>query len=105
RADGLAAAQPMETDGLCQHLPHGQPWIERAVGVLENHLDTAVVVAPLRALEAQYVESVILDAPRSRAMEANQAAGKGRLAAAGFADDSQSFAASDGEADPIEGAY
>ena len=104
-ADGLALAQAVKGDGLAQGLPHGQARVERAVGILEHHLDPPVIGAAFRALEVQHVEPGIVDAAGIGLVQAHQAAGQGRFPAARFADDAQGLAALHPKADAVERAH
>jgi hypothetical protein len=84
--------QIVEADRLGEGLADGQARIERAVGILEHHLDAAVIAPPRGAFEGQHVLAVELDAAAFRLVEAHEAAGERRLAAAGFADDAEGLA-------------
>ena len=86
-----------------QRVANSHAGIERAVRVLEHHLDATVESASLVARERQDVRAIIGDAAGIGLMQADQAAREGGFAAAGFANDADRLTTGDGEADVVDG--
>ena len=87
---------------FAERLSHGHPRIERAVGILERHLDAAVIAATVGALQRQHVLAVEADASAAGFVKPHETARQGRLAAAGFADDAERLAARTSKLDVLE---
>ncbi len=82
----------------------GMRRVQRAVGILEHHLDRGDVLgraAPHR--NTGEIDAVETDLPAGRAIEAGEDAGEGRFAGTGFADDRDDLAAIGGERDLVVG--
>ena len=92
RRDCGSFAQPVDPERLAQHGADGLAGVERAVGVLEDHLDAAAVPPQAGALERAHVLAVVADRARVGLQEPHEAAREGRLAAARLADDPQRLA-------------
>ena len=75
--------------------------VQRAVRVLEDHLDAPAQRQQVPAVQAGDVDAVIDDRALGRAFQAQDAAPGGGLAAAAFADQAQRLAAPDGEVDAV----
>ena len=87
----------MDDEDFAKDRPDGHARIERGEGVLENDLHVAPHRAQVSAAKAQHVLPVEHDLARAGFDEAQDAASCGRLAAARFTNQSQGFAAIDGE--------
>ena len=97
-----ALGQTMQCKGFGEHVADGHSRVERAVRVLENHLHLTAQRAHLALREAEQVAPVEPDLPRSRLDQAQREASGGRLAAARFADQRQSFPGVELEADVVD---
>jgi len=91
----------MDVQRFADDLLNGHARVERAVGVLENHLELAPPRAQGRATHFQNVLAVERDFPRRRFDEPDDGAAERRLAAAAFADEAERFAGRDAEADVV----
>jgi len=76
--------------------------IERAVGVLEDHLDAPAQRAQFLGPQAREVVAVVDDFAGSRPLEQQDAAAGGGLAAAALADKSEGLATPQGEIDAVD---
>ena len=76
--------------------------IERGVRVLKDDLDIAAQDAKLIGLQPPDILAIKMDFARGWFDQAQHAAPGGRLAAAGFADQPEGFAALDGEIDAVD---
>ena len=99
----FVAGDAMDTDALGHRLVHGVPGIERAGGILKDHLRLAAQ-APEGAPAVVGKASVEPDRSRRDRFEAEHGAQQRRLAAAGLTDEGNDFAALDFEADAVDGA-
>src|SRR5215475_2703078 len=79
----------MNRQYLGQATPGGLAGIERAIGVLEDHLDPPVVGPQPGPAQGQYILPFEEDLTAIRLVQANEAACESRLPAARFADDAQ----------------
>ena len=79
--------------------------VERRVGVLEDHLHLAPHLAQLLALQLAQVLAIEEHLAAGGAIELQDGAAGGRLAAARFADQAQGLAALDRKVQPVNGAY
>src|SRR6185503_6221535 len=96
---GLHAVHP---DGLLDDVAHLHARIERAVGVLEDHLHASAQRDQLARAHAADVLPVEQDLALGRLLEPQDAATRRRLAAAALADQPQGLAAQDGEVDTVD---
>src|SRR5262249_14255533 len=80
-------------------------WIERAVGVLEDHLHPEPVGPQLAPRQRRDVVAVEDDASRREVVEPGDAAVERRLAATGLADQAERLASADVEADAVHGVH
>ena len=92
----------MDGERLAEDLAHAHARVERAVGVLKDHLDAAVVAAELGPRQRADVEAVEADLALVGLDQPHQAAGERGLAAARFADDAERLAARDCEAHAVQ---
>ncbi len=81
----------VDAQRLADDLLHRHAWIERAVGVLKDHLDTAVEAAPIACLEMRDVLTFETNSTFIRIEQSHEAACKGGLAAAGSRQRCQAF--------------
>ena len=76
--------------------------IERCIGVLKDNLDVAAEDAKLASLQRSDVLAFKMYLTRGRFDQAKHAASGGRFAAAGFANQPESFAAVDMKIDTVD---
>ena len=69
------------------------PWIERGVGILENHLQILAVGSQVFALKTGDIEIFKVDVAAVRIKKAHDAAADRRLAGAGFTYQTEGFTA------------
>ena len=86
---------------LGDDLPHRHSRVQRAVGVLEDHLEPAPDLPQLALGQRGEVAALEDDLARGRLLELEDAPAGGRLAAAGLPDQAQGLAAADGEAHAV----
>ncbi len=92
----FATATPAQPQRLGHDVLRGQVRVERAVRILEDHLDVETQRAQLaRSEQLGEVRAVEVDPPDGRREQPHERLGDGRLAAAGFADDGERLAARD----------
>ncbi len=84
---------------------HPHPRIERGIRVLKNHLQVLPQSADLGFAESGQIFSLKPNLPFGRLQQLQNHLAGGRLAAAGFSDDSQRFSAVHGKVDAIYGPY
>ena len=92
---------PVHAERLGQDLADGHPGVERAVGVLEDHLDPAPEGPEGGLVERREVLAFEEDRPARRPLELQDAPPRRRLAAARLADEAEGLAAADREAHPV----
>ena len=78
------------------------PGVQRGVRVLEHHLHPAAPRQQLLALERERIDAVEADGALVGAFEHQQRARQSGLAAAGFADQAEGFAAAAGQVDAVQ---
>ena len=93
---GFAVGQFVDVQRLADDLLDRHARIERAVGVLENHLELAPPRAQHRAAHPRDVLAVEQNAARRRLDQPHDGAAQRRLAATAFADQPQRFPRLDG---------
>jgi hypothetical protein len=81
----------------------GVPGVQRAVRVLEDHLDVAAQRSHAGGLEVRDVRAVELDLAAGRLQQAGDEPAHGRLAAAGLPDDAEGLAPPHLEVDAVDG--
>ena len=77
--------------------------VERGIGVLKDDLDVAAQQAEFAGLQRPDVAAFKMNLARGRLDQAQHATPGGRLAAAGFADQPEGFAALDVKIDAVDG--
>ena len=99
------SAQPVDEERFRDVIENGLLRIQRFVRILEDDLDAASVPSE-RALTPDIADVLPIDnhSPGRLAGQFDEYATGGRLAAPGFADQPQDFAATDGQVDSIYGA-
>ncbi len=97
--------QLVDDEGLAKDIADGHARIERGKGILEDELHVAPHGAQIAAAEIEHVLPVKADLAGARFDEAQDAAGRGGLAAAGFADQSQRFTPVDGKGHAVHGMH
>ena len=90
---------------LRDDLPHRHARIQRAVRVLENHLDLAADRAQLRLVEGREVTALEDDAAVGRPLELEDAAPRRRLPAPRLADQAERLAAVERERHAVDRAH
>ena len=80
-------AQLVDPERLGEHRADGLAGVERAVGILEDHLDAAAIPAKVCALKCANILAAVADRPFVGVQEPHEAACEGRLAASRFAYD------------------
>ena len=100
-----AVGQPVDVNRLADDLAHGHAWVERAVGVLENHLELAATGAQRFTAQLRDVLALEKDAPRRRLKEPDDGAAQRGLATAAFAHEPERFAGSELQAHVIHGLH
>src|SRR5262249_33763713 len=90
---------------LADRRADGEPRIQRAVGILEDGLDGASVVAASLTVQRVDVAAAKQDPAPARALEAKHEAGGRRLAAAALADEPQRLAAPEREVHAVDGLH
>ena len=85
--------------------PRPRPRVERAVGVLEDHLEAAAAPPQLPGAEGEEVLAVEADAPGGRLDQPDEAAAERGLAAARLPHQRQALAARDLEIDAVDRAH
>jgi hypothetical protein len=107
-ADLIAGEAALDGERLGDDLTDAHAGIERAVGVLEDHLDAAAKDAEVALAGGEEVVFLVWavegDLAGGGLDEAQEEAGYGALAGAGFADEAESFAAVDGEGEIVDDA-
>ncbi|KAF1006586.1 MAG: hypothetical protein GAK32_02445 [Pseudomonas fluorescens] len=99
----FAARQPTDLQCLVEYAGHGVPWVERALRVLEHHLNALTLFAPLpsaQAVPGATVEPHIAGVGR---FQAQQHAGDSGFAGTGLTHDSQRFAGAQTETGIVHG--
>jgi hypothetical protein len=93
---------PMDRESFRKALANRQTRIERAVGILKDHLDTAVVGAPFGAGQGEHI--LALEGQRTAVglVEPHEASGEGRFPASRLTYDAERLAAPDLEAHAIK---
>ena len=99
-----AITDAMNDVGLGDRIADRHPWIERAVGVLEDDLHLPPAPPELGPRQLRQIASLEKHRPGGRLDQAQQQAAGGRLAATGFADEAEGFARADREVDAVDGA-
>ena len=95
----------VNVNGFADDLGDGHARVERAVGILEDHLEAAPAAAQRRGLEASEILPFEPDLAGGRFDEPDGGASEGGLAATAFADEADRFARRDGQADVVDGAH
>jgi hypothetical protein len=91
----------MDDEGLGNGLPHGHARVERSVGVLEHDLHPPAQASHRPRIKARQVMAVEGDAASRGLDQSQQKPARGRLAAAGFADEPQRLATVYGEIESV----
>src|SRR5262249_58868046 len=86
-------------------LPDGHARIERAVGILEDHLHLATNRAERVVVEGREIPPLKHDLAAGRPLELQDTAARRRLAASGLTHEPERLAAPDLEAHPVDGAH
>src|SRR5262249_48701456 len=89
----------MNIDRFADQVFHRHPRIQRAVWILEDHLELTPMRAKGRMFECAEICAGEKDLTRSRPDQTNDGAAKCRLAAAALADQTQGLPRLDGKAD------
>src|SRR5207344_1237895 len=85
------ATDSVNLQRLADGVANGHTWVERRVGILKHDLHLATVRAHLPTFECRDVLAGEEDPPTRRLDELEDRARKGRLAAAGLADETESL--------------
>src|SRR5436305_638921 len=80
---------------------YGHARVERAVGILENHLELASLRAQFRAVHLRYVRAFEENAAGGWLNQTHNGAPQGCLAATAFTDEAEGFTRCDAEADVV----
>ena len=97
-----AAGRLVDGERVTDDRPDPAPRVQRPVRILEDHLHLAPERAHLPGLELADVLAVEDDLAGGQVEQPGDAAGQGRLAAAGLADQAERLAPADLEADPVD---
>ena len=98
----LAAGEVMGLDRLGDDRPDRHPRVEGSIGVLEDDLHPAAILAQLARVEGRQVDAVEPDGPAGRVAEPDHRPADRALAAAGLADQAERLAAADRERRPVD---
>src|SRR3954447_267363 len=93
---------PLQLQRVTDDLPDPFAWVQRGVGVLEDHLHLPPQRSHLAAAEARDLPPFESDRAGGRLDQLQHRPAGGRLAAAGLADQAERLAALDPEADPVD---
>src|SRR5881628_861101 len=88
---------------LRDRVHHGEPRVERLVGILEDHLNAASEVLQGRSLQGRDVLAVEEELALCGLLQLHQEATGRRLPTARLSDDPEDFAPLDREIDPVDG--
>ena len=92
---------PVDAQGLGDDLADGHPRVERAVRILEDDLDPPPHRPQLDLSELRQVAALEDHLAAGRPLELEDAAARGRLAAAGLTHEPEGLAPANGEADAV----
>jgi hypothetical protein len=95
--------EAVELERVADDLPHPLAWVERRIGVLEDHLDLAADRAEALPREPDQLLAAELDRARRRLEQLDDGSAERRLAAAGLAHEAEGLALVEGEADVVDG--
>src|SRR5690606_23452063 len=87
------------------HLEHVVARVDRAVRILEDHLDAAVEGAPILAPQFRQILVVEGDGAAGRRLEADQQLGSRRFPATALANEAEHLASLDMEVDAVNGVH
>src|SRR5205085_4020379 len=99
------ARQTVDVQRLADNLAGGHPRIQRTVGILKNHLEFPAPSAQRGAVQGGEVLALEENPARGRCDQTNDRASQRGLAATTFADQADSFARLDEEADVVHGPH
>ncbi len=105
RFEGAPRRPKVGSDGFGHEVEDAESRVQGPDRVLEDQLHLATECPQSDALQPQHVAPVELDRARARLDEAQDAAGQGRLARAGFADQGMHLARPDVEIDAGDGPH
>src|SRR5207253_5072764 len=99
---GAAVREPVHAYDLGERRPDRLARVERAVWILEDHLDAPSPGAEARAAQRRQILAFELDRPRRRVLAPDQQPRERRLSAAALAGDAERLAAVELERDAGE---
>ena len=91
----------MNLQSFAQRIPDSHPRVEGGVRILEDHLETAALFAKLFSFEGTDFNPIEDNLTSVRIIQAHNSPSQGRLAAARFPYQSQSFTFRDGKTNVI----
>ena len=91
----------MKAQDLGQSTADSEAWIERGIGVLEDHLHMPAQRPQLAPAERREVQAHEPNAPAGRGIQPQERAAERRLATAALADQTERLVPPDGQADSI----
>src|SRR6201999_1004213 len=101
--DAVLGLGPLDPERRSDDRADRVPWVQRGVGVLEDHLDVAADLAHLAAPQTTDLAPVEADRTARRFQQLGDRAAGCRLAAAGLSDQSQRLAGADRETHSVDG--
>jgi hypothetical protein len=104
-AGGATPGEPVDVEGFPDDRLDGEARIERAGGVLEDHLKLAALLAEGAAIEGEQVEAVESDLTAGGFNESDNGAAEGGFATTAFAHQPKGFAGRHLEVDPVDGLH
>jgi hypothetical protein len=87
----IVLCQAMNVESFTDNVFDGHPRVERAIGILKDHLQHSSMPAQVRAVQSGYVTVSKPDFPGGRSDESNNRTSKRRLTATTFAHEAESF--------------
>lgn len=100
---GARFGELMNFQRFGNNLPDSHAWVQRAIGILENHLNSFAVGAELGIGKMRYIGVFEFDLASGRLNEPDNRPAKGGFARAAFADQAQGFAGGECEGDAFDG--
>jgi hypothetical protein len=99
---GSGHFRKMNLQGLTDDLANGQPRIQRAEGILKNHLDLTPERAELRLAHREDVRSLISNDPGRRRRELQERSPNSRFPTPALTDQSNRLPSLDGKRYPVD---
>src|SRR5207237_2169163 len=95
----------MDLERFANDVADGHSWIQRRVGILEDHLHAAAHLAHVLATKPRQLDPVELHLAGRRLVELEDRASGGRLTASRLAHEAERLALLGEEIDPVDRAY